>query len=111
MNIRNHAAIRRNGEKRCIDMAEKLLGEKAIRDQGVFDWLRGDKGTKLRVDAYFHKNKVVIEYHGKQHDIPNRLMDRRPGRRNQRLRYDKLRRRLIPQHGFHFVEVSWNDEK
>lgn len=106
---RNNAAIHRRAEQDCIDTVENILGEPALRNRGVFDWLRGGKGTRLRVDAYFKRHNLVVEYQGKQHFSPNQLMDRREGRREQRARYDVLRRGLIPKHGIKFIEFRYDE--
>ena len=71
--------------------------------------MRGDTGYKLRVDAYFPEQKLVFEYQGQQHYFPNQLMDRRPGRAEQRRRYSELRRQLVPKHGLRFLEIRYDE--
>ncbi len=96
-------------ENKCIGIFEKILGEKAIRNKGVFDFLIGDKSTRLPVDAFFPVNKIVVEYMGEQHFKDIEMMNQRPGRKDQRKRYDNLRRALIPQHGFKLILVKYNE--
>lgn len=103
------AHIRRLNEAKLISFVEDILGEESIRNRGVFEWLKGETGRRLRVDAYFRKHNLAIEYHGRQHFSPNKLMDRRPGRQEQRIRYDALRRELIPKHGIKFVEFRYDE--
>jgi very-short-patch-repair endonuclease len=93
-----------------------LLRTQKIERQKTFGWLRGDKtkrrpkGTLLRVDGYFPDKHLVVEYHGRQHFKPNRLMDRRPGRSAQRKKYTRRRQLLIPRHGLKILEIRYDDK-
>jgi hypothetical protein len=80
-----------------------------VRNRGVFEWLRGDTGMKLRVDAWFPDQNLVVEYHGRQHFQPNKFMDRRKGRAKQRVKYTLLRQKLIPKHGIKLLELRYNE--
>lgn|GEM_PF-4436634 len=97
-----------NAEVRNL-VASILHTKEVYRNKGVFDWLRGDTGMRLRVDAYFTEHKLVVEYHGKQHFKPSNFMDRRPGRAEQRRRYTVLRRKLIPRHGLKLLEIRYDE--
>lgn len=58
-----------NGNKSCkflIDIIEEILNEKAKREYS-FEWLRNSNNNKYRVDAYFEKFNLIVEYNGKQH--------------------------------------------
>ena len=46
-------------------ICDKVLNEKSIK-QHRFDFLRGDSGVKLPVDAYYPNLNLVIEYREKQ---------------------------------------------
>ncbi|MFA6322328.1 MAG: hypothetical protein WCX71_02510 [Candidatus Buchananbacteria bacterium] len=106
----NNAKIYRKGEENAINLVAKILKTKNFeRNKGVFDWLRGDTGMKLRVDAYFPTKNLVLEYHGAQHFRENKLMDRRKGRAKQRRKYTKLRQKFIPMHGLKLLEVSYDE--
>jgi hypothetical protein len=106
----NRAKILRLGEREAIDIIAGILGtSNVIRNRGNFDWLRGDTGYKLRVDAYFPDQKLVFEYQGRQHYEPNGLMDRRPGRAEQRRRYSELRKQLVPENGLRFFELRYDE--
>jgi hypothetical protein len=54
-----------NDESYIIDLCDEVLMENAIR-QYRFDFLRGDTGVKLPVDAWYPKLKLVIEYRERQ---------------------------------------------
>ncbi len=89
-------------EDKCIRLFQKVLGGARVkRRYAGFEFLRGDptpkrpKGTRLPVDAYFPDFDLVVEYLGRQHFEENELMDRRPGRREQRRNY-RERRAQIP---------------
>ena len=53
-------------ESYVIDLCDELLGITASR-QHRFEFLKGDAGTKLPVDAYYKPLNLVIEYREKQH--------------------------------------------
>lgn len=104
-----NAKIYRNSEKKAIDLVAKILKAKKVeRNRGVFDWLRGDTGMRLRVDVWFPEYELVMEYHGIQHFKPNKHMDRRQGRAVQRRKYTELRRRLIPKHRLKLLELRYD---
>ena len=96
-------------EKKVIKIVAKILGVRKVECQKTFDWLRGDTGMRLRVDAYFPAEKLVFEYHGVQHFKENKLMDRRKGRAEQRKKYTQLRQKLIPAHGLKLLEIRYDE--
>ena len=49
-----------------IDLCDEVLGRKAER-QKRFDFLKGDKGHTLPVDAFYKDLNLVIEYYERQH--------------------------------------------
>ena len=102
--------IPRIHEKTCIDICEKIIGERATIGKAPFDFLKGDKGTKLTVDAYFPKNKIVVEYMGKQHYEDVQLMNRREGRKEQRKRYDNLKEIMLREHGIKLIRIKFDEE-
>jgi len=91
-----------------IHLCNCALNYKPSR-QYVFDFLRGDKrgdeirsdmrgtrGKKLPVDAFYSDHNLVIEYWERQHTEPVPIMDKRLtcsgcDRRQQRSRYDQLK--------------------
>ena len=104
-----------NDEHYIIDLCDHVLRQTAIR-QHRFDFLRGDTGHKLPVDAYYPDLKLVIEYRERQHFEPIALWDRRPtvsgiSRGEQRALYDQRRRDLLPDHGIELVELCNVDFK
>lgn len=108
--INNRAKIFRKNEQKAIDLITKIFQAKGVqRNKGVFDWLRGDTGMRLRVDAYFPAEKLVLEYHGIQKFQSSKLMDRRPGRAKQRRKYTRRRQKLIPAHGLKLLEVRYDE--
>ena len=106
----NRARIFRNNEQRVINLVIRILRAKDVqRNRGVFDWLRGNTGMKLRVDAYFPNEKLVLEYHGVQHFKANKHMDRRKGRARQRRKYTQMRQKLIPAHNLKLLEIRYDE--
>lgn len=108
--IYNSSKIYRNNEAKAIKLVAKILGARKIEiNKGVFDWLEGDTGMRLRVDAWFPNENLVLEYHGIQHFKPSKLMDKRKGRAEQRKRYTLLRQKLIPKHGINLIEIRYDE--
>lgn len=100
-------------EAYIIDLCDKVLKHKSIR-QHRFDFLRGDSGIKLPVDAYYPTLNLVVEFMEKQHSEPVKFFDKKDtvsgiGRGEQRKIYDKRRKELIPKNGINFVTFSYNE--
>lgn len=96
-----------------IDLCDEVLGEKALR-QAKFDFLKGDKGHYLPVDAYYENKKIVVEYHEHQHTESEKLFDRKMTvsgvtRDEQRRRYDERRMIEFPKHGIDVIVISYSD--
>ncbi len=102
-------------EDYIIDLCDRVLRQAAIR-QHRFDFLRGDTGQRLPVDAYYPDLKLVIEYHERQHFESVPLWDKKPTasgitRGEQRPKYAQLRRDILPRYGIDLVELSYTDFK
>ncbi len=102
-------------ENYIIDLCDAVLGLKAKR-QHRFPFLLGDPGKSglcatLPVDAYYEHEELqlVIEYRERQHSEDHPFFNRRPGRREQRLRYDERREQILPQHGIRLVILDYTD--
>ena len=90
-----------------------MLNDNASR-QHRFDFLVGDTGRKLPVDAYYEKCQLVIEYYEKQHTETVKLFDKKNTvsgvtRDVQRRIYDKRRKEVLPQHGIEVIILSYSD--
>ncbi len=100
-------------EHYILDLCDRVLGLTASR-QHRFDFLRGDTGAKLPVDAYYPELDLVIEYCERQHSEPVGFWDRKPTasgipRGQQRAIYDQRRREILPQHGITVVELCYDE--
>lgn len=100
-------------ENYVIDLCDEILNQKAFR-QHRFDFLKGDSGTKLPVDAYYPTLNLVIEFRERQHTEEVKFFDKRQtvsgvGRGEQRKIYDQRRRDVLPQHGLKLVEFNYSD--
>lgn len=100
-------------EAYVIDLCDEVLGQKAKR-QYRFDFLRGDSGTKLPVDAYYPELNLVVEYYERQHTESVKLFDQRQtvsgvSREEQRKIYDLRRAEVLPKHGIKLVIISYSD--
>lgn len=96
-----------------IDLCDEVLGKKASR-QHTFDFLRGDTGRKLPVDAYYEELNLVVEYYERQHTESVKLFDDRMTKSGvprsvQRRIYDERRKEVLPQHGIQVTVISFQD--
>ena len=100
-------------ESYVIDLCDEVLKLKALR-QHRFEFLKGDSGTKLPVDAYYPTLNLVVEFKEKQHTEEVKFFDRKQtisgvGRGEQRKLYDQRRRDLLPQQGINLIELDYSD--
>ena len=100
-------------ESYILDICDRVVGRASSR-QHRFDFLRGDKGHRLPVDAFYQSLSLAIEYHEIQHSTAVPFMDRRQtvsgcSRGEQRRIYDARRRAVLPQQAIKLVEFSYSD--
>ena len=100
-------------ESYVIDLCDEVLKMKASR-QHKFDFLVGDTGYRLPVDAYYESLNLVIEYHERQHTEAVAFFDNKPtvsgvSRGEQRKIYDQRRAEILPKHGIKLVIISYRD--
>ena len=98
-------------ESYVIGLCDQVLKLKASRLHR-FDFLRGDSGTKLPVDAYYEELNLVVEYRERQHTEAVSFFDRRQtvsgmGRGQQRKLYDQRRREVLPRNGINLLEIDY----
>lgn len=104
---------RKSDEAYVIDLCDEVLNMKAKR-QYRFDFLKGDAGTKLPVDAFYQTLDLVIEYCEKQHSEEVKFFNKREtvsgvNRGEQRKIYDQRRRDVLPQHNLMFIEFNYHE--
>lgn len=100
-------------EAYIIDLCDEILGIKASR-QHYFDFLTGDTGRKLPVDAFYERLNLVVEYCEKQHTEAVGFFDKRItasgiSRGEQRKKYDERRRVLLPQNNIVLIEFDYSE--
>lgn len=100
-------------ESYVIDLCDAVLQLKALR-QHRFDFLVGDSGTRLPVDAYYPSLNLVVEFKEKQHTEEVKFFDKRQtvsgmGRGEQRKLYDQRRRDVLPKHGIKLIELDYSN--
>lgn len=102
-------------ENYVLDLCDEILNRKASR-QHRFDFLRGDSGVKLPVDAYYADLKLVVEFREYQHtnavkhfDKPDVMTVSGVHRGEQRKIYDQRRREILPKNGIKLIEISYSD--
>lgn len=96
-----------------IDLCDVVLEEKAVR-QAKFDFLKGDNGRHLPVDAYYPNKRLVVEYYERQHSESVKLFDSKMTvsgvtRDVQRRIYDERRKTELPKHGIDLQVISYSD--
>lgn len=96
-----------------IDLCDEVLGQKAQR-QHRFDFLKGDNGHPLPVDAYYEDLNLVVEFYERQHTevvnfFDNKMTASGVTRGEQRKIYDQRRAEVLPQHGIKLVIISYSD--
>lgn len=113
--IREKTTSTRNlsDEAYILDLCDETLNLKGVR-QYRFDFLRGDKGTKLPVDVFYASIKLVIEYREKQHTEEVKFFDKKITasgitRSEQRKKYDELRRTEIPKNDLSLIEFDYSE--
>lgn len=100
-------------ESYVIDLCDEILGSKALR-QYRFDFLKGDAGTRLPVDAFYPELKIVVEYYESQHTQATPFFDNKQtvsgvSRGEQRRIYDQRRKEVLPEHDIKLIIISYTD--
>lgn len=95
-----------------ISLCNKLLNSEASQ-QHRFDFLKGDTGRNLPVDAYYEDRKLVIEYHERQHSESVSFFSKDTTvsgvcRDEQRRIYDKRRMSEFPKHGIKVIVIDYS---
>jgi hypothetical protein len=113
--IRREVVEMPKDEAYVIDLCDYVLGLIASRHH-LFDFLRGDTGRKLPVDAYYASICLAIEYRERQHWEAVHFWDCKQtasgiSRGRQRQRYDQRRREELPRHGVELVEFDYHEFK
>lgn len=113
--IAKKSKIKDRDEDYIIGLCDEVLKLKSSR-QHKFNFLLGDAGTKLPVDAYYESLNLVIEYRERQHtepvkhfDKPDKMTVSGVHRGEQRKIYDERRRKVLPENGINFIEISFSD--
>lgn len=106
--------VRENSDEHyIIALCNEVLGLKASQ-QHKFDFLKGDSGRRLPVDAYYKELNLVIEYCESQHTVSTPFFDRKKtvsgiSRGEQRKKYDERRRIVLPLNNIKLIELHYCD--
>lgn len=109
----NHCSRQNSDEFYVISLCNEILGKTALQ-QYKFDFLKGDSGTPLPVDAYYKELNLVVEYCESQHSQSTPFFDRKMtvsgvSRGEQRKIYDERRRTILPQYGIKVINIHYSD--
>ncbi|MGI0105611.1 hypothetical protein [Salinimicrobium sp. WS361] len=106
-------ARQNSDEAYVLDLCDEILGQKASR-QHKFDFLKGDSGRRLPVDAFYEELKLAVEYRERQHseavshfDKPHKITVSGVHRGEQRKIYDQRRRELLPKNDIRLIEIDY----
>ena len=109
------SALKLRDEDYILDLCDTILQDKALRQYTKFDYLTGDTGRKLPVDAFYPSRNLVIEYHERQHtedvaffDKPSKMTCSGVSRGEQRRIYDNRRRSLLPANQISLVVLDYS---
>ena len=120
VDVSNGTSVGKKGSSRAnsdeyyvIGLCNEVLKMKASQ-QHCFDFLLGDTGRKLPVDAYYEDLNLVIEYYESQHTESTPFLDNKKtvsgvSRGEQRRLYDERRRTELPKHGIKLIILRYSD--
>lgn len=92
-----------------IDKFTKYLNEEPIKEK-TFDWLiNKETGMKLRIDAYYEKHKIAVEYNGPQHYIIDGHYIKTEEQLLHRKNLDFLKSELLKAHGIKLIVIHYKD--
>lgn len=111
-NATQHSRVN-SDEYYVINLCNEVLGREASK-QHKFDFLKGDSGRRLPVDAFYQDLNLVVEYCESQHTESVPFFDRKEtvsgvSRGEQRKLYDERRRNILPEHGIKLIEIHYSD--
>lgn len=89
--------------------ASEILNE-PVQLEKTWDWLKNPE-TKynLRVDGYFEKHNLIIEYNGRQHYEFLEYYHKNIEGFNKSLKLFELKKKLIKEHNINLIEFSYKD--
>lgn len=86
------------------------LEEEPIKEK-KFEWLRNPKsGYPLRIDGYFSKHKIAVEYNGPQHYKTDGRYCTSKEALSHRKYLDSTKEQLLRDHGIKVVWISYLDK-
>ena len=119
--MKRPATSNESDENYVISLCDQIL-EVTGSKQWRFEYLRGDTrnpdkpGRQLRVDVYYAKHNLVLEYRERQHtesvlffDKPHKTTVSGISRGKQRTLYDQRRRDVLEEHGVLLIEIEFSD--
>lgn len=111
--IKTSPARSSSDESYIIELCDEVLKSIGLR-QHRFDFLKGDSGSSLPVDAYYPSLNVVVEFKERQHTEAVKFFDKRQtvsgvDRGEQRKIYDRRRQEILPKQGIILIEFDYSD--
>lgn len=97
-----------NSSVYCFYLIEKVLNDKAILEK-TFPWLKNDNNSTLRIDAYFEKYNLAIEYNGMQHYECCKFC-KTDEELNNRIKNDNIKKKLCKENGIKLISIKYTEK-
>ena len=92
----------------CFYLIEKVLNDKPILEK-TFSWLKNDNNSTLRIDAYFEKYNLAIEYNGIQHYECCEFC-KTDEELNNRIKNDNIKKKLCKENGIKLISIKYTEK-
>ncbi len=99
-------------QKQCLSVFNKALDYPEFKAEKSFDWLRSPiTGHKLKVDAYYPKLKLVIEFDGLGHFKPVQFLKGQDADKQfeKTQIHDAAKNKRIPEHGLRLLRFRYDE--
>lgn len=97
-----------NSSMYCFYLIEKVLNDKPILEK-TFSWLKNDNNNALRIDAYFEKYNLAIEYNGMQHYECCEFC-KTVEELNNKIKNDNIKKKLCKENGIKLVSIKYTEK-
>lgn len=97
-----------NSSMYCVYLIEKVLNDKAILEK-TFPWLKNDNNSTLRIDAYFEKYNLAIEYNGIQHYECCEFC-KTDEELNNGIKNDNIKKKLCKENGIKLISIKYTEK-
>jgi len=90
-----------------LNLIDEILGEKCKRNR-KYSWMKSNN-YPLEIDGLYEQHKLAVEYQGIQHYLYGKKFHKTHKAFMEQKERDSLKRILIPQNGYRYLEVKYNE--